>query len=211
MKDAGSIVSMEADVSVMEQTQGLDWVHWLLRSVRQRCEGVVWQRMERKPTVQVQWRGFVRERFLPQLSSALLEMWELAATRDCAALIEAETRWSALLNDSERQRSMRAGHLLLQRTHGARYQGALGHYRVAVDEGTASGHIGVVWPTLAQLFQLTPAAMLSEYLRLEWETSTRELVGVAQPIGSGSFSKVVSAALSRSTPEPRVLRRRQEA
>jgi hypothetical protein len=112
-----------------------------------------------------------------------------------------------LLAEPERERSIEAGTVLLARTEGARYQGALGHYREAVGQGLADGHIGVVWPCLAQLFQLSAAAMLAEYLRMEWETAARDLPGVAQPVGSVAFAKVVELTLHPELAQPNIVRR----
>jgi len=211
MKDAGTIVSMDAGLSVTDQSHGLDWVHWLLRSVRQQCDGLIWPRKEHKTLLQIDWRTFAKERFIKHLSPRLLDAWHAAESRDPLALIEIEHAWAAILNDEEQARSIRAGTLLLKRTNGARYQGVLGHYRTAVQSGAASGHIGIAWPALAHLFQLTPATMLAEYLRLEWETATRELDGVMSPIGSGAFQHIVGRSLSPVPHSPRLLLRRREA
>lgn len=211
MKGGGSIVSMDAALSVAEQAHGLDWVHWLLRTVRQRCDGVVWPARDRKTLIQIEWRAFAKQRFESELSPLLLRAWRACEARDTDALVALEQAWATILSEEENERSIRAGKLLLKRTTGARYQSVLGHYRMAVKEGTASGHIGIAWPALAHLFQLTPATMLAEYLRLEWETATRELDGVMTPIGSGAFDQVVARALSSMNNQPRVLHRRREA
>ena len=209
MKDAGSIVSVDAGVSLDEQAHGLDWVHWLLRSVRQQCEGVVLERQETKTQRHGRWRAFVRERFERGLGSALIEAWNTAALRDTEGLVALEARWRQQLTDEESERSLLAGQLLLKRTQGARYQGALGHFRQHVDDGRADGHIGIVWPALAHLFQLSPAIMLSEYLRLEWETAVRDLNGIAQPFGQASMVKVAARVLAQVNASPPVLRRQQ--
>lgn len=211
MKDAGTIVSMDSGLSVTDQSHGLDWVHWLLRSVRQQCDGLIWPRKDHKTMLQIDWRSFAKDRFIKHLSQRLLEAWRASEARDPLALLEVEQAWATSLSEAEQLRSVRAGTLLLKRTNGARYQGVLGHYRTAVQSGAASGHIGVAWPALAHLFQLTPATMLAEYLRLEWETATRELDGVMSPIGTGAFHHIVARSLSPVPLSPRVLRRRREA
>lgn len=209
MKDAGSIVSVDAGVSLDEQGRGLDWVHWLLRSVRQQCEGVVLERQASKMQMHGRWGVFVRERFERGLGSALIEAWNTAALRDAEGLVALEARWRQQLTDEEGERSLLAGQLLLKRTQGARYQGALGHFRQHVDDGRADGHIGIVWPALAHLFQLSPAIMLSEYLRLEWETAVRDLHGIAQPFGQASMVKVAARVLAQVNASSPVLRRQQ--
>ena len=209
MKDAGSIVSVDAGVSLDEQAHGLDWVHWLLRGVRQQCEGVVLERPATKAQMHTRWRAFVGERFERGVGAVLIEAWHTTARRDGPGLIKLETTWSKMLTPDEAHRSGLAGQLLLQRTHGARYQGVLGHFREDVESGRAEGHIGIVWPALAHLFQLSPVIMLSEYLRLEWETAVRDLEGVAAPFGSSAIVKVAARALNPVNVSPRVLHRQQ--
>ncbi len=209
MKDAGSIVSMDAGVPVEDLAQGLDWVRWMLRSVRHRCHGVVLERPDEPAMVRMLWRGFVQERFAKGLGSVLVQAWETAASNRIEDLIAQEGEWAWHLTDDELERSIAAGRVLLSSTRGARYQGVLGHLREAVDEGRARGVIGVVWPAVAHLFQLTPAAMLAEYLRLEWETATRDIRGLPEPQLSWSIPAVVSRVLKRAdAEEPQVLRRR---
>lgn len=208
-KVVGSIVSMDERVPLDDLAQGLDWVRWMLRSVRHRCEGVVLERPDSSAEISPLWRGFVQNRFVPGLGQVLMEAWQASSAGDLPRLIEQEAEWAWHLDDEELGRSIAAGRLLLSSTRGARYQGALGHLREAVDEGRAKGLIGVVWPAVAHLFQLTPAVLLAEYLRLEWETATRDLYGVNEPRLSYSIPAVVSRVLNAGTAdEPRVLRRR---
>ena len=51
--------------------------------------------------------------------------------------------------------------------------------------------------------------MLSEYLRLEWETAVRDLNGIAQPFGQASMVKVAARVLAQVNASPPVLRRQQ--
>ena len=208
-KVAGSIVSMDMQVPVDDLAQGLDWVRWMLRSVRHRAEGVVLERPDSTAEVRELWRGFVQKRFVAGLGHVLMEAWQASAAGDMPRLIELEAEWAWHLNDEELGRSINAGRVLLNSTKGARYQDTLGHLREAVDQGRAKGLIGIVWPAVAHLFQLTPAALLAEYLRLEWETATRDLYGVHEPRLNYSIPAVVSRVLhGGATVEPRVLRRR---
>ena len=209
MKDAGSIVSMDAGIPVEDLAQGLDWVRWMLRSVRHRCPGVVLEQPAEAAMIRMLWRGFVQERFIGGLGQVLVQAWQSAAAGNLPRLISHEGEWAWHLTDEELRRSIAAGRLLLNSTRGARYQGTLGHLREAVDAGQAQGRIGVVWPAVAHLFQLTPAALLAEYLRLEWETATRDFRGVHEPRLSFSIPAVVSRVLNAGPAgEPRVLRRR---
>ena len=206
---AGSIVSMDERVPLDDLAQGLDWVRWMLRSVRHRCEGVVLERPNTSAEIRLLWRGFVQDRFVPVLGHVLTTAWHASSAGDMRRLLEQEAEWAWHLSDEELARSIAAGRLLLNSTRGARYQGTLGHLREAVDEGRAQGLIGVVWPAVAHLFQLTPAALLAEYLRLEWETATRDLYGVHEPQLTYSIPAVVSRVLhAGAAAEPRVLRRR---
>lgn len=206
---AGVIVSMDERVPVDDLAQGLDWVRWMLRSVRHRCEGVILERPDFAADLRLLWRAFVRDRFVPALGGILLDAWRASAAGDIAKLVHLEAEWAWHLTDEELERSIAAGRLLLNSTRGARYQGTLGHLREAVARGEARGLIGVVWPAVAHLFQLTPAALLAEYLRLEWETASRDLWGVHEPRLNFSIPAVVSQVLSfGGASEPQVLRRR---
>lgn len=209
MKDAGTIVSMDSGLSVADQSRGLDWAHWLLRSVRQRSDGILFEKVEAKDTAHGAWRNFVRDRFLPVLGPALLQAWQLAENRDSEALTHYDATHAQLLTVSERERSTHAAQVLLARTRGARYQGQLGRYRTAVQEANAEGHIIIVWAAVSHLFQLTPSAMMAEYLRLEWETATRDLSGVAMPFGVGAIDQVVLETLKCLQGEPLLVNRKE--
>lgn len=209
MKDAGTIVSMDSGLSVADQSRGLDWAHWLLRSVRQRCDGVLLDKLDCKTTAQASWRTFVRDRFLPVFGPALLQAWRLAEDRDVEALVRFDLAHSQTLTVAEDERSTHAAGVLLARTRGARYQGPLGHYRTAVAEGRAAGHMVIVWAAVAHLFQLTPSILIAEYLRLEWETATRDLAGVPMPFGAAAIDQVVMETLKHLQSEPSLLTRKE--
>jgi urease accessory protein UreF len=189
------IVSISTGTSLEEMAQGLDWARWLLSSVRQRSEGIVLPCQSSATTLTLVWQNFCQHLFVPQLGEKLLEAWHAAAERDLEALIVADHDFGEVLDEQQAQRSIRAGALLLRRTSGARYQGMLGQLRRAVEEGRCQGHIGAVWPAVAVLFQITPAATLAEYLRLEWETCTRGLRAVPDPVGACSFQQIVQRSM----------------
>ena len=211
MNAPAPIVSIDSGLSVTEQSRGLDWAHWLLRSIRQRCDGVLLGKLESKATAQSEWRTFIRDRFLPALGPALLQAWKFAEARDVSALIRFDQEQNRTLSKEERARSVRAADILLTRTRGARYSGALGQYRNAVDDEQATGHIVIVWAAVAHLFQLTPSVMLAEYLRLEWEAATRDVPGVPMPFGASAIDVVVLETLKASVPGEPSLLDRQEA
>lgn len=178
-----------------------------MASVRQRCAGVLLARTSDKDSVHKLWRAFVTEK-MPALGTLLLDARHAMDARDVVALVRVSNEGAKLFTPEECQRSMEAGELLLKRTRAARYQGALGHLRESIERGECEPHIFVVWPCLASLFQLSAATMLAEYLRLEWETATRDLRGLPQPVGSVAFGKVVERMLNPALKAPVVLKRK---
>ena len=79
------------------------------------------------------------------------------------------------LDDAERERSAEAGELLLGSVRGARHAGVLHGLQESVSLRRMEGHIGVVWPVVASVFQLSASAMLAEYLRLEILCASKRL------------------------------------
>lgn len=205
---AEKIVSIDAETTVQEMTRGLDWVRWLTQSLRQRGSGILLPCLPSTTTLEVSWRHFCNELFLPQLGSVLLKAWEAAHAGNLIALMEQEKAWLAVLNEEQSARSAQAGTLLMQCLKGARYTGTLSQLRSAVAEGKCAGHIGIVWPTVACLFQLPPVNMMAEYLRLEWETMTRDLPATREPEATLSFAALVQK-LMRHPAEPKIAPQRR--
>jgi hypothetical protein len=204
-----SIVSINGEVSLEEMTQGLDWVRWLLQGVRQRSCGIVLPCLPSAATVSIQWRHFIEDLLSPALGPCMLAAMDAALTSDEAVLLGLDSDWERELTKEQAERSRQAGALLLEKTAGARYQGVLGFVRQSVAEGSCVGHIGIVWPAVAAVFQLSPVTALAEYMRLEWETCTRDLPGVPEPTGDLAISHVVQKMIRLSV-FPRELQARAE-
>lgn len=208
MSRRSSIVPFDRAVPLEEMVEDLAWVRWLLQSVRARCERVVFEPAELKgPDVWSRWDKYDREWFAPVLGPRIVAAWHAAVARDPAALVALDAALDESLIGRAGDGSRAAGAVLLRTTRGARYQGALGHYRAAVAAGGAPGHIAVVWAAVGNFFQLSLTNVLAEYLRLEWETGTRDLGVTAEPAGGRSFSTLVSSVLGGVTTEPGLVRR----
>jgi hypothetical protein len=160
------------DAQIIEDwARGLDWVKWLLGSVRARTEvlmveGVAWDEFA---------DGVLRETIGPALKSA----WQAALAGDLAGLIAADERLSAQLPPELAQRSIQAGAVLLKSTRHARYQAVLGRLREAV------GHF----------FQLSLTNVIAEYLHLEWDIATRDLEHREKPTGRHSIAGLTSQVM----------------
>lgn len=192
------IVSIDGHVPVEDMEQGLDWVRWVLQGVRQRGKGVIIPCQTTAAGVADQWRHFVDDLLSPALGPCMLAAVDAALHKDEAVLVTLDADWERELTAEQAERSLQAGALLLEKTAGARFQGVLGSVRHAVAEGHCAGHIGIVWPAVAALFQLTPVTALSEYVRLEWETCTRDLVAVPEPAGQAGFAQIVQRIIRLS-------------
>lgn len=180
MKGAGSIVSIDDSASVEDLTQGLDWTQWLLRGVRQRCQGVILPEQPSLSSLVNIWPDWLEKRFIPKLGPALLDAAANHQRISPRELAGHEAMWSALLSSDEAQRSAEAGGQLLRSVRGARHAGALVQLQEASAGGHIQCHIGLVWPVVAGVFQLSPGMMLSEYLRLELQCAGRSLAGLAE-------------------------------
>jgi hypothetical protein len=187
------------DEKSIEENQ-LEWAHWLFQGVRARCASVVFQCKSRERSILLSdWQSFVSETFLPVLAPALIKGWKLAQHGDESGMVEADFDLSKRLGDEVRERSVTAGGILLHDTRGAKYQGALGKFRLMFDEGRASGHLAPVWSGLAAMFQIPPTDMLAEYLREEWLVATREVFTTEEPQGALGFSGLAQRVLHQSS------------
>lgn len=168
------------DVQIIEDwARGLEWVKWLLGSVRART-GLLMVAGRPRP-VHLAWMDFAEGVLLEALGPALKFAWECAQAGDLQGLIAADERLSAGLPPALAQRSAQAGAVLLKSTQHARYQGVLGRYRDAVAQGRSAGHIAVVWAAVGHFFQLSLANVIAEYLHLEWDIATRDALWMAKP------------------------------
>lgn len=157
-----------SDEQIIEDwSRGLDWVKWLLGSVRARVDVLL---LEDVSEWNVFAEGLMREAAGPALKAA----WHGARANDLAGLTAAAARLSSLLSPEACQRSLQAGAVLLKSTKHARYQGVLGRLREAVEQGRCDGHIAVVWAAVGHFFQLSLTNVIAEYLRLEWDMAARD-------------------------------------
>ncbi len=187
------------DEKTIEDNQ-LEWAHWLFQGVRARCVSVVFQSNSRERSLLLgDWQSFISETFLPVLAPALIIGWKLAQSGDESGMMEADSELSKALGKEASERSITAGAILLHDTRGAKYQGALGKFRVMFDEGRASGHLAPVWSGLAAMFQIPPTDMLAEYLREEWLVATREVFTTEEPQGALGFAGLAQRALHQSS------------
>ena len=148
------------DQQVIEDwSRGLDWVKWLLGSVRARVEVLL---VEDVSDWNAAAESVLREASGPALKSA----WQSAHANDLAGLIAASSRLSSQLSPAACQRSLQAGAVLLKSTKHARYQGVLGRLREAVEQGKCESHIAIVWAAVGHFFQLSLTNVIAEYLRL---------------------------------------------
>ncbi len=208
MSDRATIIAFENWVSTDDLTHGLDWVRWLLRSVRARCQHIVFQGdITSRVHLLRTWEKFTRHTFLPAIGPQIIRAWQAATERDVTALIEADTSLSALLSPAETGSSRRAGALLMHTTCGAKFQGLLGHYRIEWEASRTPGHLATTWAAAGVLFQLSLVNVLAEYLRIEWETATRDTPHTAPPHGTHSFAALTSLALrTQNQPALRLVR-----
>lgn len=154
------------EVEIVEEwARGLDWVHWLLGSVRARTEQLSMNGGG--------WQSFTEGLFRQKIAPALEQAWEAAHAGDLDALLAVDAALSTRFTADEGERSRHAGAVLLRSTRKARYQGVLGHFRDQVDAGHSQGHLAVVWAAVGCFFHLSLANVIAEYLRLEWDIGTR--------------------------------------
>lgn len=178
---------------VEEWARGLDWVHWLLGSVRARTEHLMMNGGG--------WTGYAEGAFRAAVGPALEKAWSAAHANDLEALRAADAELGARLGAEDRARSIRAGALLLKSTRHARYQGILGHFRDQIALGAAEGHLATVWAAVGHFFHLSLANVIAEYLRLEWEIGTRGHAKRQEP----NFGRMTSELLLGRVAEPRVM------
>jgi urease accessory protein UreF len=141
------------------------------------------------------WQRFAGDIFLPVIAPVLLRGWRSANEGDDAALAACDLELQSRLTSDGAERSIAAGAILLGQTRGAKYQAALGRFRVRVDGGSSPGHLAVAWSAVAALFQIPPLDLLSEYLRQEWIVATQHCPHHEVPQGPLGFSGLAHRAL----------------
>lgn len=182
------------DVQIIEDwARGLDWVKWLLSSVRARTEVLMVE--------DAAWDDFVDGVLRETIGPALKFAWQAAQAGDLAGLIAADERLSAQLPAELARRSIQAGAVLLKSTRHARYQAVLGRLREAVGQGSCTGHIAIVWAAVGHFFQLSLTNVIAEYLHLEWDIATRDLEPRAKPTGNNGIAVLTSQVMRGTTAE----------
>jgi hypothetical protein len=182
------------EVEIIEEwARGLDWVHWLLGSVRARTEHLSMNGGT--------WQGFADGIFRETLAPALEQAWTAAHAGDLDGLLAADAALGTRFTAEESERSRHAGAILLKSTHKARYQGVLGHFRDHLTAGRGEGHLAIVWAAVGCLFHLSLANVIAEYLRLEWDIGTRHDLKRREP----NFGLLTRDVLFGRMQEPKVL------
>ena len=166
-------------------TRGLDWVRWLLGSVRARTEVLM--------AGDGSWEEFAGGLWIETIGPALKTAWQAAQDGDLAGLIAVDKLLTAQLQPGLARRSISAGALLLKSTRRARYQAVLGRLREAVERGGCEGHIAVVWAAVGHFFQLSLANVIAEYLRLEWDIAVR----AENPASDGTWGQTIARLTRR--------------
>jgi hypothetical protein len=183
--NTADLLVVDGTAPVEDLTIGLEWVEWLFQSVRQRSEGIVVDEASTKQELSLRWGLLAELRFPSGLGPLMLQGLRAAQVADLKALQAVESAWTGALTPREAERSGEAGRWLLHCMRGARHAGVLTVLQEAVAQGRMVGHLGVVWPVIGAVFQLTPASVLAEYLRLEFQCASRRLpdVGAQPPFG----------------------------
>jgi hypothetical protein len=180
-----------------EWARGLEWVKWLLGSVRARTAVLL---VEAGTGAFIRaWEHFSLGLFRDAVGPALKSAWGAAQAGDLAGLLAADAALSLQLTDAQAGRSCQAGAVLLKSTRNARYQGVLGRLRETIVQGESPGHIAVVWAATGHFFQLSLTNVIAEYLRLEWDIAVRDKLAAAQPAtGQLSIAGLTSHVLAQA-------------
>lgn len=193
-----------AEQALGDWARGLDWVEWLFSGIRQRMTHLHFQPPTSTELLRfhIAWEKFAQESLPNLLIPQLTKAWQAAEAVQLEALISADARFGSGLSEAEKAQSLEAGRLLLKATRGARYQGILKPYRMAIEEGRALGHFLCVWAAVGHFFQLSLTNLVAEYLRLEWQTATRDLPG-SPPLNQ--LPQLTSRLLRNHSPGLRVV------
>lgn len=197
----------EEKQALEDWARGLDWVSWMFASVRARKDRLLLDpKTARRPGIDAEWQEFADTVFRDAVGPQLLTAWEAVVANDIAALVVADHAFSRTLPKDSLRPSLDAGSILLRNTRGARYQGLLGHFRKAQEDGLTPGHFVSVWAAVGHFFQLSLANVIAEYLRLEWEMATRHLHRPAEPVGRHSIAGLTRQLMHAPDRELRLVR-----
>ena len=179
---------------IEDWSRGLDWVKWLLGSVRARVEVLLAEDAR-------VWNDFAETLLREAVGPALKTAWQCAHANDLSGLISASAKLSSQLLPDACQRSVQAGAVLLKSTKHARYQAVLGRLREAVEQGRCDCHIAVVWAAVGHFFQLSLTNVIAEYVRLEWDIVTRDTPAPVPSAGKYSIAGLTSRIMYEASGE----------
>lgn len=183
---------------IEDWARGLDWVKWLLGSVRSRMETLS---VAVDQPMAAAWESFTEGVLVETVGPALKRAWQAAQAGDLEALMAIDAGLLAELGPALAERSTKAGAVLLKSTRHARYQAVLGRLREAVEQGRCRGNIVVVWATVGNFFQLSLANVIAEYLHLEWDVASRHSWHAAKPAGRQGIAALTSRVMRGSADE----------
>lgn len=208
MSGLAVIQPLSTEFSPDDVLHGLDWVRWLLGGVRARCELLCFEsHSTRRAALLGHWSAFAKNEFDRVTGPRLVEAWMAASEGRIAILERVDAGLEESLPEAVARRSRHAGSVLMKGTRGARYQGALGHYRESLERAGRSPHFVTAWASVGHFFQLSLASLVGEYLRLEWELGSRHLPGCTEPKGLLSVAHLASHQLHAVRREPAVVAR----
>jgi len=194
-------LALLTDEAAAEHEESLAWVRWLFQSVRARCTALVFPEARPhldRPALLEDWQHYIDQVWLPILAPTMIDAWRSVSEDVKTSLLPFNGRLHTMLTKEQSERSVVAGEMLLHGTRGARYQGQLGRLRQEVDQEHVEPHLAIVWVSVAVLFQLPLADLLSEYLREEWLTALRECATHAEPAGPLSFGALAHRSMRES-------------
>lgn len=212
-----------AENALEDWSRGLDWVHWLFSSIRQRQAGIHFHAVDlpqpslypRAPITRqalaARWENFIQTELRGALGLPLIQAWQAARDQDLPRLLELDTALQSMLTDRAHADSREAGARLLQGTRGARYQGLLGRYRTEQEEGRTPGHFFMVWAAVGHFFQLSLASVIAEYIRLEWDLAARHLPTPANPLSPSGIASLTSHLMHTPAQRLRLLGEEESA
>lgn len=191
----GVELALHSEEARAQHEESLAWVRWMFQSIRIRCEAITFHTTATdRAGIIADWQAWSEGLWHSVLAPSLLKAWKAAHAADARTLLAMGDALGGLLPDTARERSAAAGELLLRATHGAKYQGVLGHLRQGLEDRKDDAHLAIVWAAVAVLFQMPPADMLTEYLREEWLTGLREHPLPHEPQGPLSFAAMAQRA-----------------
>jgi hypothetical protein len=188
--------------ALQDWARGPGWVRWMFTSIHSRLDTLHARgpAPDSAPALDLAWRQYCLELFIPSLAPLLGAMSAAAAAGHTRRLRQLATRLHECLPVQAREHGETAGRALLSATRGALHQGILGKHRAAVEEETCPAQFLPVWAALGSLFHVGQAGLISQYLSLEWEMLSRHCPEAPRPAGEFSLNTLTRLALQSTTP-----------